>query len=77
MGTVVQVSSLLVHFRLVPRIAERAPLTARVHEAMGHFGTKRTLSLLTPEYWWAGMYVDVATFVQSCSPSATVLKLRS
>ena len=54
-------------FRLVPRIAERRPLTAKVHESMGHFGTRRTISLLTPEYWWAGMYVDVAAFVQSCS----------
>ena len=53
--------------RLVPRIKERGPLTARVHENMGHFGTRRTLSLLTPEYWWAGMYVDVSTYVQACA----------
>ena len=54
-------------FRLVPRIAERGPLTARVHEDMGHFGTRRTISLLTPEYWWAGLYADVAMFVQACT----------
>ena len=54
-------------FRLVPRIEERGPLTARVHENMGHFGTRRTLSLMTPEYWWAGMYSDVAAFVQACA----------
>ena len=53
--------------RLVPRIIEREPLTARVHDNMGHFGTRRTISLITPEYWWAGMYVDIAAFVQACS----------
>ena len=34
---------------------------------MGHFDTRRTLSLLTPEYWWSGMFVDVATYVQACA----------
>ena len=49
-------------------IAEWGPLTARVHEGIGTFWhQKRTLSLLTPEYWWAGMYADVGAFVQACS----------
>jgi hypothetical protein len=34
--------------------------------ALGHFGVRRTHSMLRNQYWWTGMYQQVATYVSRC-----------
>ncbi|GAQ89224.1 hypothetical protein KFL_005000010, partial [Klebsormidium nitens] len=52
--------------RVVPRVGERERLIRDVHERAGHFGVKKTLSLLAPHYWWLGLATDVAQVVRGC-----------
>jgi hypothetical protein len=41
--------------RQVPPPAQRMQLVKDTHEHTGHFGEKRTMSLLCNGYWWRGM----------------------
>jgi transposase InsO family protein len=41
-------------------------LVRDVHERAGHFGVRKTLSLLKPHYWWVGLATDVAQEVRRC-----------
>ena len=50
----------------VPPPEARAALVADIHRQLGHFGVKRTYSLLEPTFWWAGMHEQVAQLVASC-----------
>jgi len=52
--------------RLVPHPSERANAVRHAHEELGHFGVKRTYSLLQTRYWWHGMQTDVQQFVSKC-----------
>jgi hypothetical protein len=52
--------------RLVPQPSERTSLVRHAHEELGHFGVKRTYSLLHGHYWWRGMQTDVKQFVSKC-----------
>jgi hypothetical protein len=45
--------------RMVPPPHERPGLIQKVHSELGHFGVKRTYSLLAPHYHWRGMYAQV------------------
>ncbi len=36
------------------------------HEELGHFGIKRTYSLLLGQYRWRGMHIDVQRLVSRC-----------
>jgi hypothetical protein len=54
--------------RVVPRPAERLDIVRQAHQDWGHFGVKRTLSLLTPTFWWHSMGEDVVHVVRSCEP---------
>jgi transposase InsO family protein len=52
--------------RIVPRPDQRASLVRQVHEELGHFGIRRTHSLLRSQYWWTGMYQQVVAYVGRC-----------
>ena len=52
--------------RIVPRPDQRASLVRQVHEELGHFGIRRTHSMLRGQYWWTGMYQQVAAYVGRC-----------
>ena len=52
--------------RIVPRPSEREQLIAAMHNASGHFGERRTVSLLMHTHWWHNMYKDVAQAVRQC-----------
>ena len=52
--------------RVVPRPQEREKLVLHIHEELGHFGVKRTYSLLQSQYWWVGMQTDVQRIVARC-----------
>ena len=52
--------------RIVPRPDQRASLVRQVHEELGHFGVRTTHFMLCNQYWWTGMYQQVATYVSRC-----------
>jgi hypothetical protein len=41
--------------KVVPTPKERMKLIKHAHEDLGHFGMRRTYSLLQIHYWWRGM----------------------
>ncbi len=45
--------------RIVPHLDQRGCIVWHAHEELGHFGVKRTYSLLLGQYWWRGMHTDV------------------
>ena len=50
----------------VPKPEDRVAMIRFVHEQHGHFGVRRTTSLIAPYYWWVGMGKDIAYVVQNC-----------
>ena len=52
--------------RVVPAKVAREQIVLRVHEQNGHFGTRRTLSLVLTSYWWRGMKDDVRRVIGQC-----------
>ena len=52
--------------RLVPPPQDRTSLVQETHERCGHFGSRRTLSLLEGRYWWKGIAADVSKVVAHC-----------
>ncbi len=52
--------------RMIPKPAVRAELIKRTHEWTGHWGEKRTLSLLCNNHWWRGMSTQVREHVRNC-----------
>ncbi len=52
--------------RIVPHPAQRGRIVQHAHEELGHFGIKRTYSLLLGQYWWCGMHTDVQRLVSRC-----------
>lgn len=52
--------------KIVPKPEQRVNLIRRVHLDVGHYGVKKTYSLLEPIYWWVGMYGDVQKEVSTC-----------
>ncbi len=51
---------------MVPPPHERHGLIQKVHSELGHFGVKRTYSLLAPHYHWRGMYAQVRDVIARC-----------
>ncbi len=52
--------------KVVPPPHERPGLIQKVHSELGHFGVKRTYSLLAPHYHWKGMYAQVRDIIARC-----------
>ena len=53
--------------KIVPRPEQRANLIRRVHQDVGHYGVLKTYSMLSPTYWWVGMYGQVQHEVAACT----------
>jgi site-specific DNA-cytosine methylase len=53
--------------RVVPQPTDRETLVVNLHETCGHFGQKRTYSLVAAGYWWHGMRTQVNRVVQMCT----------
>ena len=51
---------------MVPRPQDCEKLVLHFHEELGHFGVKRTYSLLQNQYWWNGMQIDVQQIIVKC-----------
>ena len=58
--------------REVPRPSERRELVMQAHTRTGHWGARRTHSLLQQTHWWRGMSRDVAAIVAQCELCARV-----
>jgi hypothetical protein len=58
--------------RRVPPPAERKALVELTHQRCGHFGEKRTVSLLAAGYWWRGMSNDAKAMVRACPTCCNV-----
>jgi hypothetical protein len=52
--------------KVVPPPHERPRLIQKVHSELGHFGIKRTYSLLSPHYHWRGMYAQIWNVIARC-----------
>jgi transposase InsO family protein len=52
--------------RVVPAHADRAAIIIKQHELCGHFGIRRTASLLLTNYWWHGLLAETAHLVNRC-----------
>ncbi len=44
---------------IIPHPTQRGHIVRHAHEELGHFGIKRTYSLLLGQYSWHGMHTDV------------------
>jgi hypothetical protein len=53
--------------KIVPESHLHANLIRATHLITGHFGIKKTYSLLEPVYTWAGMYEQVRLEVRACA----------
>ena len=53
--------------RQVPIPSARPKLILEFHQRTGHFGIRRTGSLISTQYWWWGMWGDVATELSKCA----------
>jgi hypothetical protein len=58
--------------RIVPPPTDRLQLVQATHERCGHFGEKRTLSLLASSYWWRGMSNDVKQVLRHCQTCSRI-----
>ncbi len=52
--------------RAVPHPSVRPFLISQTHDTTGHWGEKRTLSLLATRHWWRGMSKEVKSYVRKC-----------
>jgi hypothetical protein len=52
--------------KVVPTPDDRVKLIKHAHEDLGHFGVRRTYSLLQIHYWWRGMQLQVQALVAQC-----------
>jgi hypothetical protein len=53
--------------KIVPEPHLQANLIRATHSDTGHFGIKKSYSLLEPVYTWAGMYEQVRFEVRACA----------
>jgi hypothetical protein len=53
--------------RVVPKPDQRVNLIRHAHQDVGHYGVRKTYSLLEPTYWWSGMMNQVKEEVAACT----------
>jgi transposase InsO family protein len=58
--------------RVVPPVNARVDLIRATHEQCGHWGVRRTASLLLSSHWWQGLERDVAKELATCKTCAQV-----
>jgi hypothetical protein len=55
-----------VSYRLIPPPAERDITISRIHTDIGHLGEKRTISAMSPAFWWYEMTIDIKRVISGC-----------
>jgi transposase InsO family protein len=53
-------------YRSVPKPDARDRIILESHQDLGHLGKKRSISALSPTYWWYGMTVDIKRIISGC-----------
>ena len=53
--------------KTVPKPETRQQLITDFHQRTGHFGVRRTGALISTQYWWWGMWGDIAAELGKCS----------
>ena len=61
-----QVTDDRARLQLVLPIAYRQKAMAGCHDQIGHLGQYRVLELLRDRFYWPGMHMDVAFYINSC-----------
>ena len=61
-----QVTSNRARLQLVLPIEYRQKAMAGCHDQIGHLGQDRVLELLRDRFYWPGMHMDVASYINSC-----------
>ncbi|TNN04924.1 Retrovirus-related Pol polyprotein from transposon 17.6, partial [Schistosoma japonicum] len=56
---------------IVPR-AKTSYVTTRMHEQLGHAGTRKTEAAIRAQFWWPLIHRDVEEFCKSCDTCARV-----
>ena len=51
---------------IISRPREQEGFVQRAHEGLGHYKVKRTVSRVTVQHSWSGVYREVKEFVQRC-----------
>ena len=59
--------------RRVPPPGERVDLIRRTHQRCGHWGERRTASLLATNFWWRGMVSEARAAVRACATCSNVI----
>ena len=62
-----QVTDDRARLQLVLSIVYRQKAMAGCHDQIGHLGKDRVLELLRDRFYWPRMYMDVASYINSCS----------
>ena len=52
--------------QLVLPLSYRSKAMAGCHDLVGHLGQDRVLELLRDRFFWPGMHMDVASYINSC-----------
>ena len=52
--------------QLVLTLSQRQKAMAGCHDQIGHLGQDRVLELLRDRFFWPGMQMDVASYIDSC-----------
>ena len=50
----------------VPHPTKRSQIVLETHTKCGHYGQKRTRSLLLSSFWWKGMSADISQVLNAC-----------
>ena len=61
-----QVTNDRARLQLVLPISYRQKAMAGCHDQIGHLGQDRVLELLRDRFYWPGMHMDVASYINSC-----------
>ena len=61
-----QVNNYRARLQLVPPTSHRQKAMAGCHDQIGHLGQDRVLELLRDRFYWLGMHMDVASYINSC-----------
>ena len=61
-----QVTNNRARLQLVLSIEYRQKAMAGCHDQIGHLGQDRVFELLRDRFYWSGMHMDVASYIDSC-----------
>ncbi|GFV46462.1 transposon Ty3-I Gag-Pol polyprotein [Trichonephila clavipes] len=58
-------------FKIVVPFSLRRKILQNAHEQFGHPSTQKTIKLITPQYYWPHINLDISKFVKHCNATPT------